>query len=416
MSEKQEALHKHGRKNRGKYRRKKILILVLIILAIIVALLLAALLFLKFGSQSAKNQLIKELSKQQIVRDIVADEVKDDYEDKVQDTSFDPEEVVVNEEVEKKLTGYQNIVLFGIDARDDAFDEATRSDTMIIISINNDTGAVRMVSLYRDTYLDIIQTDGNTIYSKANAAYSWGGPQGAVSTLNTNLDLNIDDYIVVNFSGLSEIIDLLGGIDINITDLEMRRINKIGSDMEEESGKEFTEVEGSGDVHLDGFQATAYCRIRDAVFVDSKGNEYHYDFGRTARQRYVMEKLVKNAKASGVRSLLSLAKKIMNMNTEEETFMKTSLCYDEIMDLVPVMIDYNIESSTGFPFTLETPNIDGGDLVVAEGLACNVTALHSFLFDDVDYQPSDTVNEISQYIIDYTGVQPCNPVLGKVEG
>ena len=103
------------------------------------------------------------------------------------------------------------------------------------------------------------------------------------------------------------------------------------------------------------------------------------------------------------------------MNTEDKIFMKTSLEYDEIMDLVPVMIDYNIEASSGFPFTLQTPNIDGADLVVAEGMACNVSALHSFLFKDKDYQPSKTVNEIDSYIINRTGVQPCIPILGEVE-
>lgn len=408
------------KKNRRRRKKKKssykrILTIVSVFCVFIVVLLLAALLFWKFGSQEMKSDLLKALSRQQIVRDIVAEEVKDDYEEKVQDREFDKENIIINEEVEKKLIGYQNIVLFGIDARDDAFDAYTRSDTMMIISINNDTGAVRMVSLYRDTYLNIIQNDGSTFYSKANSAYNMGGSQGAVSTLNTNLDLNIDDYIVVNYSGLSEIIDLMDGVDINITDLEMRRINKIGSDMEAESGREFIEVQESGFVHLDGFQATAYCRIRDAVFTDADGKEYQYDFGRTARQRYVMQELVVKAKSSGISSLLSLAKKVLNMNTGDKTFMKTSLGYDEIMDLIPVMIDYNVEASTGFPFTLQTPNIDGADLVVAEGLSCNVSALHSFLFDDSDYQPSKTVEEINQHIIDYTGVQPCIPILGSIE-
>lgn len=405
--------HERERMRKSTYRKKFKNVSVFFI--VVFTVLLYALLFWKFGPQNLKNELIKALSRQQVVRNIVAEEIKDDYEEKVQDQDFNKEEIIVNEDVEKKLTGYQNIALFGIDARDDAFDAYTRSDTMMIISISNDTGAVRIVSLYRDTYLKVIQNDGSTFYSKANAAYNMGGSQGAVSTLNTNLDLNIDDYIVVNFSGLSEIIDLMDGVDIIITDLEMRRINKIGRDMETESGRKFTEVQGSGLVHLDGFQATAYCRIRDAAFTDAEGNVYHYDFGRTARQRYVMQELVVKAKASGISSLLSLAKNVLNMNTEDKTFMKTSLGYDEIMDLIPVMIDYNVEASSGFPFTLQTPNIDGADLVVAEGMACNVSALHNFLFNDKNYHPSSTVNEIDRHIIDYTGIQPCIPVLGDIE-
>ena len=405
------------RKKYGKHRNsnKRTLKIVLGVSIFLFVTILSGLLFWQFGPASMKAELIKFLSKQQVVRDIVADEVKDDFEEKIQDTDFKKEEVIVPEEVEEKLTGFKNVVLFGIDARDDAFDSATRSDTIMIISINNDTGAVRMVSLYRDTYLNIIQDDGSTFYSKVNAAYSMGGAKGAVSTLNTNLDLNIDDYVVVNFSGLSEIIDLMDGIDINITDLEMRRINKIGGDMAVESGNPFTEVSDYGLVHLDGFQATAYCRIRDAAFTDEDGTEYHYDFGRTARQRYVMQKLVAKAKSSGISTLLNLTKKIMNMNTEDRTFMKTSLGYEEIMDLVPVMIDYNLEASSGFPYTLQTPNIDGADLVVAEGLSCNVIALHEFLFNDKEYQPSKTVDEIDSYIIKRTGVQPCIPILGEIE-
>lgn len=416
MHNKMEVRKKHERckkrKRKSTYRRT--LKMVLGFLSFVVILLIAALLFWKFGSQNLKNDLLKVLLRQQVVRNIVAEEVKDEFE-KVQDKDFNEDDIIVNEEVGKKLTGYQNIVLFGIDARDDTFNSYTRSDAIMIISINNDTGAVRMVSLYRDTYLNIIQNDGSTFYNKANVAYSMGGAPAAVSTLNTNLDLNIDDYIVINFNGLSEIIDLIGGVDINITDLEMRRINKIGSDMEAELGREFTEVQEAGLVHLDGFQATAYCRIRDAVFTDAEEYKYYYDFGRTARQRYVMQELVAKAKASGISTLLSLAKQVLNMNTEDKTFMKTSLEYDEIMDLVPVIIDYNIEASSGFPFTLQTVNIDGADLVVAEGMACNVSALHSLLFNDKDYQPSKTVDEIDSYITNYTGVQPCIPVLEEIE-
>lgn len=412
--QKRKADHKKYGKH-SKKSDKRTLKIVLVVLIFFFVMLLSGLLFGKYGPTSAKTQVIKFLSKQQVVRDIVADEVKDDFEEKIQDTEFKKEEIVVPEEVEEKLTGFKNVVLFGIDARDDAFDSATRSDTIMIISINNDTGAVRMVSLYRDTYLNIIKNDGSTFYSKVNAAYSMGGAKGAVSTLNTNLDLNIDDYVVVNFSGLSEIVDMMDGIDINISDLEMRRINKIGSDMEAESGNPFTELSEYGLVHLDGFQATAYCRIRDAAFTDEQGNEYHYDFGRTARQRYVMQQLIVKAKSSGLSTLIGLAKKIMNMNTEDKVFMKTSLGYDEIMDLVPIMIDYNLEASSGFPYTLQTPNINGADLVVAEGLSCNVTALHEFLFNDKEYSPSKLVEEINDHIIECTRVQPCVPILGKVQ-
>lgn len=379
---------------------KKIKTICIIVMVICVSVFTAW----KMIPVDAKLELIKSLSKREIVRNIVAEEVQSDYEKNILDAEFDDQDIAVGEQIRQKLSGFKNVVLFGIDARDSSFDNATRSDTIMIISINNETGAIRIVSLYRDTFLKIIGKDGDTYYSKVNAAYSEGGAKSALSTLNTNLDLNISDYVVVNFYGLSEIIDMLGGIEIMISDLEMSRINKISTDMIEGTDIEYVPLEESGEVHLDGLQATAFCRIRDAEFYDESGNKYEYDFGRTARQRYVMQKLVSKAKGSGISTLLSLVKQIMNMNTEEEIFLKTSLDYNEIMDLVPVLVDYNIERSTGFPFTLATPNIDGTDLVVAQGLTYNVSELHRFLFDDEEYQPSDSVRKTDDYIKTYTKI------------
>lgn len=329
--------------------------------------------------------------------------MKDDYVENVQDTEFNEQEVVVDEAVEERLTGYNNIALFGVDAQDGSFDKATRSDTIMIVSINNDTGAIKMVSLYRDTYLKIIDED-KTYYNKVNAAYNNGGIKVAISTLNKNLDLNISDYVIVNYNGLTEIIDMMGGMDVTISEVEMRRINKISSDMTEEIGIEYVPLEEFGEVHLTGLQTTAYCRIRDAAYVDEEGNEYHYDFGRTARQRSIIQKIVNKAKSGGVSQIIKLVKNVMKLNTEDKTFIKTSLGYQEIIDLIPVFIDYKIEGSTGFPYTLATPHINGEDFVVAEGLTYNVKKLHGFLFDEKDYKPSDAVEEISKYIMEYTGI------------
>ena len=391
------------RKNKRHIKMKRIqTVLTMIIIMQILWISVLSYRILTMGN--VKKNLIKVMSKQQIVRNIVAEEIQGDYEEKIQDSEFEEERVIVDKEVEKKLTGYKNVVLFGIDARGDSFDSATRSDTIMLISINNDTGAVRMVSLYRDTYLKIIGNDGSTYYSKANSAYNNGGAQSALSTLNTNLDLNLSDYVVVNFDGLSAIIDMIGGIDVTISDLERKRINKICSDMVEGTDVDYIPLEEAGEIHLTGLQATAFCRIRDAVFYDEAGNEYHYDFGRTARQRYVMKKIVSKAKASGISALMTLVKQIMDINTEDKTLIKTSLDYDEIMDLIPVLIDYNIEGSAGFPYTYSTPIIDGADLVVAKGLAYNVSELHKFLFDENNYQPSASVVEINNYIVNHTGV------------
>ena len=383
---------------------RKIWIAVLSILAMIIALVLSILIYWEVSSMQQKAQMIKKLSEKKVVRTIVAGGVKDDFQEKIQDNDFKEEEIVVNEEVETKITGFRNFVILGIDARDDSFDASTRTDTILIVSINNDNGAVRVVSVYRDTYMKIIDDDQN-YYNRVNAAYNGGGARSALSTLNTNLDMNISDYVIVNFSGVSEIINMLGGIDISITEIEKDRINKISSDMVEGTDIEYSPLETFGEVHLTGLQATAFCRIRDAVFYDEEGNEYHYDFGRTAWQRAVILKLVEKVKSGGVKQLLVLAKQVLNMNTEEKTFIKTSFSYDEIMDLIPIMIDYNLSGNIGFPAELSTPTINGMDVVVAKDLAYNVSVLHEFLFEDSEYTPSETVCEISDYIAQYTGVK-----------
>ncbi len=385
-------------------KKKKIRKVILTIIILLAALLLGGFLFWKLAPSELKKEMIKQLSKQPAVRQVVATQVKDDYEEKVQDKSFDTEEIVTDSEVTDELSGYKNIVLFGVDARGSEFDSGVQSDTIMILSINNDTNAIRMASVYRDTYVNIVDNEGTNYYSKINAAYCVGGAKTAVSTLNANLDLDISDYIVVNFEGIQDIIDMLGGIDITVSETEMNRINDIIPELVRVTGVEDTPLTEYGEVHLNGLQATAFCRIRNAVFYDENGTEYHYDYGRTARQRYVMNKLIEKAKSLGVTELLSLTKNILNLNTDEKTVLKTSLSYDEIMDLVPAAIDYNLEKNTGFPFTTQSSDADGSDYVVPAGLNYNVTQLHQFLFDDETYEPSDTVKAINDYIINYTGV------------
>lgn len=122
------------------------------------------------------------------------------------------EEIVVNQEA-PKMTGYKTYVLFGIDSRGEGSKfSAQNSDTMIIVSVNNDTKEVKMASVYRDTLLNI----GNDTYTKANAAYAYGGPEQAITMLNTNLDLDISDYATADFSALVEVVDDLGGLEIPV--------------------------------------------------------------------------------------------------------------------------------------------------------------------------------------------------------
>ena len=269
-----------------------------------------------------KNGFISTFSANPLVRMYLNQTTKDDYVEKVQDTDYDEEKVVINEGLSENIETYRNIALFGIDPRGSEFDDSAHSDTIIIVSINNKTGQVKMASVYRDTMLKIVDDDGDVSYTKANAAFFKGGPECAVNMLNTNLDLNITDYAVVNFTGLAKIIDALGGIDVTITPEEMTYVNGYLTETRKITGMDAPDITHSGDIHLSGLQATAYCRIRYVSFYDEDGTKYSNDMGRTARQRSVIKKLVEKAKKAGVSQLLQIADSVLNYNTEDEKLLE----------------------------------------------------------------------------------------------
>ena len=322
-------------------------------------------------------------------------------------------DIQVNEEVETNavLHGYTNIALFGVDSRDGSMDY-TNTDTIIIASINNDTKVVKLVSIYRDTYMKIIGADGKTDkvypYFKVNYAYNAGGAQAAVNTLNANLDLNIKDYVAVNFNGLAEIIDLLGGIEVNLTEEEMVYVNGYLTETRKVTGMHSPDLTQWGDnIHLDGLQATAYSRIRYTPIYLEDGTSLNNDYGRAARQRNVITKMVAKAKEAGLQNVLAMCDEIFQ---SEEKIFKTSIPYDDVMKLVPVILNFSFGETSSFPYTLETTDdmhitLDSGSTVVAAGFSYNVTQLHKFLFPEEEYTPSDTVETISEAIRKETGLK-----------
>ena len=285
---------------------------------------------------------------------------------------------------DRVMAGYQNIALFGVDSRDqDLLSGDNRSDTIMICSVNKKTGETRLVSVYRDTLLNI----GGGDYRKCNAAYAFGGPQQAVAMLNANLDLNITDFVTVGFEGLAETIDALGGIDLEITEEEMEYMNSYMDDMYYEIGTEYDEVTDWGMQHLSGIQATAYCRIRY-----TQGD----DFRRAERQRTVLMLTMEKARKANPLRLAAAAGAVMGRTA-------TSLSSGELMLFILRARMMDITESTGFPTEEDRifATVNGESCVIPYYLTTNVRKLHRTLFDQEDYEPSPTVEEFNDIINAY---------------
>lgn len=305
----------------------------------------------------------------------------------IQETDLQEQNIVTNDQA-PQMTGYTTYALFGLDHRSRNEKLNTEnSDTIIIASINNDTKAVKLVSVYRDTLLNV----KDDTYSKANAAYALGGPAQAVNMLNTNLDLNITDYVSIDFDALVTVVDCLGGLDIPLSYAEIVHMNNYCVETAEETGKSYTPVELPepkpedqeaivGTYHLNGVQATSYCRIRYTASLD---------MGRTERQRRVIQMIVDKAKKAGLSTIFDIMDQVFPM-------VKTSVSKTEILKLIPAMIGYCIDETTGFPQDYKFATVKGS-VIVPTTLDSNVLKLHQFLYGNTNYTPTqDVLNKSAQ--------------------
>ena len=305
----------------------------------------------------------------------------------IQETDLADQDIVTNDQA-PQMTGYTTYALFGLDHRSKNEKLNTEnSDTIIIASINNDTKAVKLVSVYRDTLLNV----KDDTYSKANAAYALGGPAQAVNMLNTNLDLNITDYVSIDFDALVTVVDCLGGLDIPLSYAEIVHMNNYCVETAEETGKSYTPVELPepkpedqeaivGTYHLNGVQATSYCRIRYTASLD---------MGRTERQRRVIQMIVDKAKKAGLSTIFDIMDQVFPM-------VKTSVSKTEILKLIPAMIGYSIDETTGFPQDYKFATVKGS-VIVPTTLDSNVLKLHQFLYGNTNYTPTqDVLNKNAQ--------------------
>lgn len=341
-----------GRGRKKKHRVRNFIITLLVLLFLVIPILAIAARMIGI-TQGVSTQDIKKL---------LSDEVK-----KSQETGA--------------MAGYTNIALFGLDSTQQSLDSGNnRTDVMIIASINNKTGDTKLVSLYRDTYLDV--GDGN--YQKANAAYAFGGPEQAIKMINKNLDLNITDYVTVGFEGVTDLVDEVGGVEIDVQSDEIEHLNNYQSTMATELGKEYVPVTAPGVQTLNGLQATAYCRIR---YTDGG------DFKRTERQKEVLSKAFEKLKKSGPVTMIKAAN---SLSSE----VRTSLNPAEIASLALKAMRFNISETNGFPNDQyrAVGYIGDQSCVIPVHLTDNVVWLHQYLFNDSAYQVSSTVQEISDQV------------------
>ena len=285
---------------------------------------------------------------------------------KINYEEIDENEIEVTEEVKEELSGYRNIVLFGID---DADGYTGRSDCIIIFSIDQKTKNVKMTSIYRDTYVEV---PGHG-YTKINHAFAYGGATLAMSTINRNLDLNITEYVTINFQVVKDVVDSVGGVKIDVT------------------SKEATQIPGitkAGTYNLNGTQALAYGRIRK---IDT-------DYQRTERMRTVIEKVFSKIKKMSPLEMNKLADKILPE-------LHTNITKSEITDTIKDVKSYSIGESMGWPYEVEGKMISKVWYGIPKTLQESVQKLHGELFKETDYKTTEKVNKISDTIIKKTGIK-----------
>lgn len=301
--------------------------------------------------------------------------------DKEFDKNFD---LNINTNLEN--SDVKNIALFGVDCRTADY-KGCRSDVMMVLSYDQKNNDVTVTSLVRDTYVEI----GDRGFDKLNHAYAFGGPELAIQTINKTFDLNIDEYVTVDFWTVEKIIDAIGGVEIEISDEEFPYVNQYITGLNNESGTTTGKLLTSAGIQkLDGRQAVAYMRVR----YTGDG-----DFERMQRQREVMGVALEGLKSLSLTKMLSLVNDMLSD-------VKTNLSKSEIISLVTNVATKGIPTMQQF----QVPTRDGGIGKLINGiyyfvpntLVENVKSLHELLYPASDYQPSSYVSEISDSLEQYT--------------
>lgn len=258
-----------------------------------------------------------------------------------------------------------NIALFGLDSRMEKY-EAKHSDSIMILSLDKAHNKIKLSSIMRDTYVHIENHKNN----KINTAYAYGGPELAVKTLNENFNMDIRDYVTVNFLGLSEIIDALDGVSMNVKENEIKEINKYMKEVAHLKNVTPTPIKKSGIQNLNGIQAVAYARIRHV------GNG---DFERTERQKLVLSEIIAKIQKQGIAKYPYLISKI-------SPYIETSLSQKEILNLASELFNNNINAIDWYRFPIDqycTPKIINKVWYLSTDIPITTEHIHKFIYDDI---------------------------------
>ena len=299
--------------------------------------------------------------------------------------TIDINNIGISDEVREELQDYRNIALLGIDSRADDYGTGNRSDCIIIASLNQKTGNIKLISVYRDTYVYVME-NGTKRLDKITHAYSYGKAENALKSLNEALDLNIKEYVTVNFDAVVAAVDALGGVTIDIDSSELNYINDYIDATSQSSGIKSKHISKAGRQTVDGVQAVAYSRIR----YTSGG-----DYKRTERMRTVVEAMMKKAKTLSIGQLNSFANTILPR-------ISTNITSGDILGLIPSLVSMSVDESIGWPYETKGITLDRW-YGIPVTLESNVKKLHQEAFEQTDYEPSETVKEMSNAIIKKTG-------------
>lgn len=309
------------------------------------------------------------------------------------------ENLNLSDEQIESMKGYMTIACFGVDSRKEggkqSVGKGNNADVNLICNVNMDTGEIRLVSVFRDTYLNI--NDKNS-YNKINAAYANGGPEQAVKALNKNLGLNMTQYATFNWKAVADAINILDGVDIELSENELSWINAFITETVKETGIGSVQLTKSGLVHMDGVQAVAYGRLR---YGDT-------DYARTERQRIVLQKAFDKAKNADWATLNNVIQTVMPQ-------LSTNVTISDLLPMARNIKKFHIGETAGFPAARGEATIGkNGDCVIPQTLESNVKVLHEFLFDAKDYTVPTNVKEYSQHIADASGMYKEGKLIGHV--